>query len=83
VGKELVKWFRVPAGNQETILAAFHEQRWSAHIDDPLPQRPGIDPKERLRAAIRRLNGRQLRRLLRFRGDGTGMGVRWELVVGA
>jgi hypothetical protein len=74
-----VKWFRVPAGNQEAILAAFQEQRWPVRIDDPLPCRHGTDPKERLHAAIRRLNGRQLRRLLRFRGDGTGMGVRWEL----
>jgi hypothetical protein len=80
LGKELVKWFRVPAGNQELILAAFHEQGWPAHIDDPLPHMPGIDPKERLHAALRRLNGRQLRRLLRFRGDGTGRGVCWEAI---
>jgi hypothetical protein len=80
VGKELVKWFRVPAGNQETILAAFQEQGWPAHIDDPLPGKAGVDPKGRLHAAIRRLNGRQLRRLLCFRGDGTGMGVCWELI---
>jgi hypothetical protein len=80
VGKELVKRFRVPAGNQEMILAAFQEQGWPAHIDDPLPPKADADPKERLHGAIRRLNGRQLRRLLRFRGDGTGMGVRWELV---
>jgi hypothetical protein len=80
VGKELVKWFRVPAGNQEAILAAFQEQRWPVRIDDPLPRSHETDPKERLHATIRRLNGRQLRRLLRFLGDGTGMGVCWEVV---
>jgi hypothetical protein len=78
LGKDLVKWFRVPAGNQEAILAAFQEEGWPSQIDDPLPPRPGMDPKERLHAAIRRLNGSQKRKLIRFRGAGTGMGVCWE-----
>ncbi len=80
VGKMLVKSFRVPAGNQEVILAAFQEQGWPPRIDDPLPRKECIDPKDRLRASIRRLNRGQLRALLRFRGDGTGKGLRWEII---
>lgn len=74
---QLVKHFRVPAVNQETILAALEEEGWASRIDDPLPQSPNTDPKARLHDTIRSLNRNQARPLLRFRGDGTGTGVTW------
>jgi hypothetical protein len=80
VGKHIVKQYRVPASTQEAILAAFQEEGWPPHIDDPLPPvREGYS-KDRLRDAIRHLNSNQKNRLIRFRGDGTGEGVLWDLV---
>jgi hypothetical protein len=73
----LVKRFRVSAANQETILSAFQEEGWPTHIDDPLPQSGGLDPKVRLHDAIKGLNRHQQRRLLCFLGDGTGRGILW------
>jgi hypothetical protein len=80
VGGVLVKQFRVPAANQELILDAFQEEGWPSHLDDPLPPQTGMDPKRRLHETIDRLNRSQKHRLIRFHGDGTGRGVRWELL---
>ena len=75
---KIVKKFKWRAANQETILAAFEEEAWPAHIDDPLSQQAGIDPKRRLADAIKSLNRHQKFSLVRFCGDGTGEGVLWE-----
>jgi hypothetical protein len=75
----IVKRFRVPAGNQERILSVFEEKGWAEHIHDPLPVIYDVDAPTRLHDAINRLNRRQLNPLLRFRGDGRGTGVLWEL----
>lgn len=80
VGGRVVKQFRVPAGNQELILAALQELGWPPHLDDPLPPVPEVDAKQRLRDTISRLNGNQRNRLIRFHGDGSGSGLRWELL---
>jgi hypothetical protein len=80
VAKSLVKRFLVPADNQELLLAAFEEEGWPPRIDDPLPPHRHLDPKRRLGEAIRRLNRNQKTRLLRFRSNGHGNGVCWELV---
>lgn len=80
VGEEIVKWFRVPAPSQETVLAAFEEESWPAHIDDPLPCVPEGVPKQRLNSAIKRLNDCQTNRLIHFHGDGNGEGVGWTLI---
>jgi hypothetical protein len=77
LGAALVKRFRQPAGSQETILAAFEEDGWPPRIDDPLPGRLGIDPKQRLHDTIKNINRGQANRLILFRGDGTGCGVCW------
>src|SRR6185312_7853921 len=45
---EIVKRYRVPAPNQELILAAFEEEGWPQLIDDPLPPQDELDPKRRL-----------------------------------
>jgi hypothetical protein len=75
----IVKRFRVPARNQETILSVFEEEGWAEHIQDPLPVDHEIDAPTRLHDAINRLNRCQINPLLRFHGDGKGTGVFWEL----
>ena len=80
VGDRVVKRFRLPSANQETLLMAFQEEGWPPRIDDPLPPRPNQDPKMRLHNAIKGLNRHQKHRLVRFMGDGTGEGVLWELM---
>ena len=80
IGRTVVKRFCVPAENQETILSTFEEEGWAIHIDDPLPPAAGIEPKRRLHSTIHCLNRNQRAHLLNFHGDGTGCGVRWELL---
>lgn len=80
VGGYLVKRYRVPAPNQEIVLAVFEEEHWPERIDDPLAPTPEIEPKRRLHSTIQCLNRNQRRRLIHFRGDGRGTGVCWELV---
>lgn len=78
VGKAIVKEYKLPAPNQEAILAAFQEESWPPRIDDPLSPQGEIDPKRRLHDTITSLNRNQKKSLLRFLGDGSGQGVRWE-----
>lgn len=75
----VVKRFRQPARNQETILAAFEELGWPAFMDDPLPQDFDVDPKKRLNKTIENLNRNQRQPLIRFCGDGTGERIGWGL----
>jgi hypothetical protein len=74
---QIVKQFKLPSPNQTAILAAFEEEGWPTRIDDPLPPRSDLDPKQRLHDAIRSINRNQRHRLLCFRGDGTGRGIIW------
>jgi hypothetical protein len=83
VGEWLVKKFRVPAGNQELVLSAFEEEGWPEVIDDPLPIKPEIVPKQRLNGVIIRLNGSHLVPLLRFHGNGNGEAIGWQLLAQA
>jgi len=76
----LVKIFKVPSPNQETILTAFEEEGWPPRIDDPLPPHPELVPTRRLHETIKSLNRSQKQRLIRFLGDGTGEGIRWEFM---
>jgi hypothetical protein len=78
LGSIVVKRFKVPAANQETILAVFEEESWPTRIDDPLSSHPEQSPKRRLQETIKSLNRNQKRPLIRFVGDGSGEGVRWE-----
>lgn len=80
VGEAIVKQYRVRSPNQEAILSAFEEENWPHYIDDPLSPAADQNPKQRLRDTIKWLNANQKNRLIRFRGDGTGERVRWELV---
>jgi hypothetical protein len=81
VGGQVVKRFRVPAPNQEAVLAAFEEEGWPHRVYDPLPPEDEKDAKRRLHETIKRLNRHRLARIIRFHGDGTGEGVLWELVL--
>jgi hypothetical protein len=80
LGEFVVKQFKVPAPNQEIILASFQEEGWPPRIDDPLPPQPDQDAKRRLHDTINTLNRHQKHELIRFLGDGTGEGIRWELL---
>jgi hypothetical protein len=80
VGGVVVKQYKVPAANQERVLAAFEEEGWPVHVDDPLPPSGELDPKRRLHDTINSLNRNQKVSLIRFFGDGSGEGVRWELI---
>lgn len=83
LGEIVVKQFKVPAPNQERILAAFDEEGWPVRIDDPLPPASEQDSKRRLHDTINSLNRNQKQNLIRFLGDGSGQGLRWELVAPA
>ena len=80
VGPLVVKEYRVRSPNQEAVLSAFQEEQWPHYIDDPLSPVADQSPKQRLRDTVKRLNENQKNRLIRFRGDGTGERVRWELI---
>jgi hypothetical protein len=73
----VVKRFKAPAPNQETVLTAFEEEAWPPRIFDPLPPFHDQDPKRRLHDTIVSLNRTLTRPLIRFSGDGSGEGVRW------
>jgi hypothetical protein len=79
LGHEIVKEFKLPSPNQETVLMALEEEGWPPRIDDPLPPVPEIDSRRRLHDTIKALNRKQKQPLLRFMGDGSGEGIRWEL----
>ena len=79
LGDQVVRRYCMPSPNQQAILTAFQESGWSRSVDDPLPYLPLRQAKDRLHATIRCLNANQENRLLRFRGDGTGQAVLWEL----
>jgi hypothetical protein len=78
VGPKVVKVFKLPSPMQEAILVAFEEEHWPPRIDDPLPGHPELLPKRRLHDTIKSLNRNQKHPLIRFMGDGTGEGIRWE-----
>lgn len=79
VEQTLVKRFRSQAPTQEVVLAAFEEEGWPRRIDDPLAPRPFVDSKHRLRSTIQALNRSHDVKLIRFRADGSGEGIVWEL----
>jgi hypothetical protein len=80
VAADVVKEFKLPSPNQETVLMAFEEEGWPPRIDDPLPPLAQLDPRRRLHDTIKALNRKQKRALVRFMGDGSGEGIRWEFV---
>lgn len=79
-GETVVKRFKWPAENQERVLDAFEENGWPRHINDPLEQHASICPKRRLHDTLKCLNRKQVVEAIKFRGDGTGLGVFLEIV---
>jgi len=75
----LVKRLDIRATAQVCILAALQEENWPPRIDDPLHPTTG-DGKSRLRSTIHCLNKYQNPPLIHFFADGTGHGIRWELI---
>ncbi len=85
VDGQLVKRFKSPAQNQETVLCVFEEEGWPSRIDDPLSGGNGHrqDSKRRLNDTVKGLNQYHATDLIRFASDGTGEDVRWDCVGGA
>ena len=79
LGKIVVKRFKWPAENQELVLDAFEDQGWPPRISNPLAAHPSICPKRRLHDTLKCLNRKQVNELVKFRGDGTGLGVLLEI----
>jgi hypothetical protein len=77
----VVRKYKWPAANQAHVLQAFQKSNWSRQIEDPLPLDSEVDRKRRLHDTIKCLNRHQNK--IRFRGDGTGLGILWELVEGS
>jgi len=67
---KLCKRFRTRAVNQELVLQSFQETTWQPRIDDPLPAGKRYE-------TIRQLN--KGNKVLKFRADGQGDGICWEL----
>jgi hypothetical protein len=76
---EVAKRLARKAPCQETVLQAFHMAGWPERIADPLGEELDFDPKERLRETVKSLNKGLAEGTIRFRADGTGRGVRWEV----
>jgi hypothetical protein len=75
---ELIKQFRHDAADQRCVLNAFQRQCWVRRIADPLPAKIGRNRKVHLRETIKSLVRGQDPLRIRFRGDGTSTGLRWE-----
>ena len=77
LGGKVIKRFRGPkvAKNVVKLLDAFQEEGWPRHILDPLP--PSTLSK-RLHDTLNSLN--EGIEGLRFRTDGTGQGICWDLI---
>jgi len=82
VNGKLVKRLDVRAVNQIAILIAFQEENWPPRIDDPLHPN-GSDGKARLRSTVHCLNRCRNPSRIHFFADGTGHGIRWELIAPA
>src|SRR5438067_1870641 len=72
---KLVKHLDRRAIYEAIVCRAFEAKAWAHQIADPLPLTRGIDPKQRLHDALKKLNRGQ--KLIHFGGDGSGRGVIW------
>jgi hypothetical protein len=69
----LLKVYRKnPAKNQIDLIEAFHRAGWSRSIPDPFKD------TRKLNQTLRDLNRALSDKAIRFVGDGTGEGVKWE-----
>ncbi len=80
VGNSLVRQFKRQAFSQIAILEAFARLDWPPHLHDPLPKQCGNSAKRRLHETITNLNRGQSPLRVKFRGDGSGRGICWQIV---
>jgi hypothetical protein len=79
---ELVKAFTSPADEQEAILQVFQEQGWPKSIDNPLSRKKTKKVRHKqLENIVRRLNGNQRSRRLRFHVCDKGRKIWWEEIL--
>jgi hypothetical protein len=74
VGNKLVKRFKRPADSAGALLEAFELADWEHAVENPF--KGEHDAKSRLHDAIKNLN--KCQKVIRFRGNGDGMGATWE-----
>lgn len=74
VGGHVVRTYAATATSCRPILDKFEAEGWPKRIDSPFQSE---DP-EKLREAIRSLNQKLNRKILRFAADGSGKGVSWS-----
>jgi hypothetical protein len=79
LGGLLVKELTDSAVNQEVVLLAFQEEGWPAALDDPLPGVNGLDPRQRLKDTVTRLNRSQREARVVFHQLARGTRIRWEV----
>jgi hypothetical protein len=82
LGPALVKHFRRRANHQMMILDHFQQHGWPSAISDPLPldEQESINPKRRLNLTLKNMNRSLNTDLMKFCGDGTGMGILWKTI---
>ena len=86
LGDRLVKEFKRAAPDQVAILEAFEHAGWPAQLGhNPLDGRVRRkrNRRRRLHDTLQNLNRSLAPGTIRFRGDGSGSGVCWELCIGA
>jgi hypothetical protein len=76
----VIKRYRVPAPNQESILALFQSSAWPDYVLDPLPRSGEVEPKQRLHETIKSLNRNHLRPLIKFHANGHGCQIHWSVI---
>jgi len=67
-----IRQFKAPEKNQKDLIEAFDRQKWARSLPDP------FNDREKLHKTITDLNKSLVPGTIRFGGDGTGEGVRWE-----
>jgi hypothetical protein len=74
---QVIKRFKQPAKNQESVFAAFEEARWVTRIGDPVSPKGLPDPRQ-LSATVRQLNKNRKADVMWFEMGGDGKSVIWN-----
>ncbi len=78
IGSAVVRQFKIPAANEEVLLAAFEEHGWPPEIANPLPT---ATPPACLQQTVEALNRRQKKQLIRFLAVADNL-VAWQFCAG-
>lgn len=82
VGDVVVKRLTREAESLTALLGAFQTAAWPELIPNPLRSEHGVDARDRLRNAVKRLNHRPGPVWVRFRILRSATAVRWEALTG-